>query len=325
MKTNFEFTLRGKDWFGPFIGYWVVVLLLNTPTVIANRMMQAGRTPNAGYVVLQLVIAVASVILAAVFVIIFLRIFLPKFSVGGKAFAFKGSIGKYIGLNIGGALLTIITLSVYFPWYIRNIVAYMASETTFDGANPSFEGKGGTLFKYYLLSLLVPIVVLVIILGIIFGVTMAIGASTAAGALSTIIIIVVFLLFVPFLYLLYKWYVNIRWNDVTITWKTSFWPSCGFVLGQLLLTAITATIYWPAAFLRIYRYFTDKTVLARSGVETGRLGFEGDIGKGYRLIWGQSLLSVITLGIYIPWAWANIGRWLLGATYHQESAAQPAL
>jgi uncharacterized membrane protein YjgN (DUF898 family) len=30
---------------------------------------------------------------------------------------------------------------------------------------------------------------------------------------------------------------------------------------------------------------------------------------------------LVTLGIYIPWAYAKIGRWLLEATYYEEGAA----
>lgn len=223
MKTNFDFTLKGKDWAGPFIGYWIIVLLLNTPAYVRTRMMQVGRSPAAGYFVLQLVILIAGVILAAVFGIIFLRIILPKLSIGGKALSFKGSIGTYIGMNVGGILLTIITLLIYFPWYARRITAYLVSETTYDGACPEFLGKGGKLFVSYLLCIVVPIVVLIVVIIAIFGVTILTGSLesglTEAFVLPVIVGIVVFLIFIPFLYLVYKWYVNIRWNDVTIVWK----------------------------------------------------------------------------------------------------------
>jgi uncharacterized membrane protein YjgN (DUF898 family) len=173
------------------------------------------------------------------------------------------------------------------------------------------------------------VIVVAVVVGVIFGVTLATGSLEAglveAAVLPALFAVVIFLILIPFIYLVYKWYVNLRWNDVTITWKTSFWPSCGYILGQVLLTGITAGIYWPAGFLRIYGYFAGRTALSRGEAETGRLGFDGSIGKGFGLIWGQALLSIITLGIYLPWAYARIGRWLLGATCHQDSTAPAAV
>jgi uncharacterized membrane protein YjgN (DUF898 family) len=330
MKTYFDFTLKGKNWAGPFIVYWIAILLLYTPFAgisVISRRAQGGMVTPLVLLLVDLVLVVAVVVLAAVFAIVFLRIFLPKLSIKGNAFSFKGSIGKYLGLNVGGILLTIVTLSIYFPWYVRRITAYLVSETSFNGSNPEFMGKGGRLFTYYLLCVLVPFVVVGILIAVVFAVMIATGSLEvgliAVRVLSALMGIVVFLILIPWIYLVYKWYVNIRWNDVTIAWKTSFWPSCGFILGQVLLIVITATIYWPAGFLRIYGYFVGKTVLSKGEAETGRLGFDGSLGKGFGLLWGQALLSIITLGVYIPWAYANIGRWLMSATYHQESAAAP--
>ena len=41
----------------------------------------------------------------------------------------------------------------------------------------------------------------------------------------------------------------------------------------------------------------ERTVLTNDGVEVGRLGFEGGMGQGFGLLWGQILLSIVTLGI----------------------------
>jgi uncharacterized membrane protein YjgN (DUF898 family) len=329
LKTYFDFTLEGRDWAGPFIGYWVIFLLLYSPILLISRRAQDSMGASFVFVVFEIVLVIAVVILAAVFAIIFLRIILPKLSIGGKAFSFKGSIREYLGLNIVGTLLTIITASIYFPWYTRRITAYLAAQTSFDGASPEFLSRGGKLFKYYLLCVLVPVIVVAVVVGVVFGLTLATGSLEAglveAAVLPVLFAVIIFVILIPFIYLVYKWYVNLRWNDVTIAWKTSFWPSCGLILAQVLLTVITASIYWPAGFLRIYGYFAGKTAFSRGDAETGRLGFDGSIGKGFGLIWGQTLLSIITLGIYFPWACAKIGRWLLGATFHQDSTVPAAV
>jgi len=328
MKTNFDFTLRGKDWWGPFLGFWVLFLVFYVPSTLVGQMVPTLVAKTGLYFLLLLVSLIAMVILEAIFMIIFLRIVMPKLSIGGKAFAFKGDIGKYLWMNVVGILLSIVTLTIYMPWYIRRIVAYLVSETTFDGTNPEFLSKGGKLFKYFLLALWIPVLVISVVFGVMLGVAIAgssmgmggYGIEAAPASTTFVLVLVIFVVIVPFIYLMYKWYVNIRWNDVTIAWKTSFWPSCWYILGQMLLTAITLGIYWPAAVLRLYRYVAAKTVLSKGDAEIGRLGFEGGMGKGFGLIWGQTLLSIITLGIYIPWACANVGRWLLGATFFEQSS-----
>ena len=83
-------------------------------------------------------------------------------------------------------------------------------------------------------------------------------------------------------------------------------------------TLITVGIYWPAAALRLYAYFVGRTVFERSGQRIGRLGFEGKIGKGFGLIWGQGLLCLITLGIYIPWGYSKVLRWIAGNSYYER-------
>ena len=74
---------------------------------------------------------------------------------------------------------------------------------------------------------------------------------------------------------------------------------------------MTVGVYWPAAALRLYKYFAERTVFERDGAELGRLSFEGGIGKGFGLFWGQSLLCIVTLGFYIPWGGAKMWRWTL--------------
>ncbi len=326
MKTNFDFTLRGKDWWGPFLGYWTLFLLFYVPILMAARLAPSLVARTGVYLLLLLAFLFAMLIIQAIFTVIFLRIILPKLSIGGKAFGFRGDIGKYLGMNIVGLLLSIVTLTVYVPWYTRRIVAYLVGETIFDGASPEFLSKGGKLFKYFLLALWIPVIVVSVIFGVILGVSVAsggMGASTAQlAAMSSafVQVLVIFIVIIPLLYLMCKWFVSIRWNAVTIAWKTSFWPSCGFILGQLLLTVITIGIYWPAAALKAYKYFTSRTALSKGDAEVGLLGFEGKMGRGFGLLWGQTLLSIITLGIYIPWASVNIGRWLAAATYFEEGA-----
>ncbi len=54
--------------------------------------------------------------------------------------------------------------------------------------------------------------------------------------------------------------------------------------------------------------------------EEGRpFHFQYQNGKGFGLVCGQILLSLITVGFYAPWALAKVGRWFLSNTYIEPS------
>jgi uncharacterized membrane protein YjgN (DUF898 family) len=317
MKTSFEFSLKGRDWWGPFLGFWVIFLAIYIPQVTMTRWGPSSTQSPGLYFLLTFVFLFLIVIIQSIFTIVLARIIVPKLSYTGKSFGFNGEVGKFLGMNLLGLFLSIITIGIYAPWYIRKIAAYLVSETTYDGTSGMFFGKGGKLFVYLLLSVGIPIVIVSVIMVIaVYSAGGDLGSGSAGVSLATgVMMLVIFVVLTPYMYLIMKWYVNLGWKDLTTAWDAKFWPSCGFLLGQILLTIITIGIYGPAAVVRCYRYFAPKIALRRGDVEAARFGFEGSIGKGFGLIWGQSLLSIITFGIYIPWAYARIGSWMASQTF----------
>jgi len=323
MKQYFDFALRGPDWWGPFLGFWVLFWIAYVPQLLINQFRALPGLHGGMLLLVNLLFMIVMVIIQSIFTIVLMKIIVPKLSLSGGSFNFDGEIGRYLGLNIGGILLSIITVTIYAPWYIRNIMDYLASHTSFKGVRLEFLGTGGRLFKYFLLALYLPVIVVGVLLGIVFIIAILLRGDGHVGAgvqlAAVLMVFGVFLIFIPFIYLVYKWYVNVKWSEVTVRWQTSFWPSCGFILGQMLLTVISMGIYGPAAVLRIYRYFAGRTVFSRGDVERGRLEFDGMLGKGFGLLWGQGLLCLITLGIYIPWAYARVGRWIMSATCIEQA------
>jgi hypothetical protein len=194
------------------------------------------------------------------------------------------------------------------------MIAYLAAETRFAGERPEFTGKPGKLLVYWLLAWL-PLIIFIVVAVFALGFRPAHGGDVIAMVLFTVAVI---LMTIPFVYLVYRWYMNFLCAGVSVRWKTEFWPACLYIFGQLCLTIITVGIYWPAAFLRLYEYFAGQTVFEREGVEIGRLGFEGALGKGFGLLWGQTLLCIVTLGVYIPWGYSKMGRWIVANSYYKS-------
>lgn len=323
MKTPFEFSLRGQDWWKPFLPFWLIYVAYIVVTQIGARATRGNPSGVGAMLLLTFGLMIVFTAIVSVFTIIFMSILLPKFKAGDKSVEFNGEIWPFVGKVVGGLLLSLITIGVYMPWFCRNMVSYLASQTRFGGAPVVFRGKPGKLFVYGLLSFALPLVALIVVLALLFQ-----GMGTAHGASplrSILIAAITFIVFTPYVYLVYRWYMDFESSGVRIRWKTGFGPSCGFILGQICVTAITLGIYWPAAFLRIYKYFAERTVLESGDAELGRLYFEGKLGKGFLLLWGQCLLSIVTLGIYLPWAIAKTNGWLIGQSGYagdgQERAA----
>ena len=94
-----------------------------------------------------------------------------------------------------------------------------------------------------------------------------------------------------------------------------------FIIPELLLSIITLFIYWPAAYVKIYRFILEgSSFVDENDVEKGGFGFDGSTGKGFGLLWGQGLLCIITVGIYGPWAIAKIGNWFINNTWVGDKA-----
>jgi hypothetical protein len=73
----------------------------------------------------------------------------------------------------------------------------------------------------------------------------------------------------------------------------------------------------PMAILRLYKYFSEKTI-ATSPERKLKFGYAIDQLNDFLFIWGQTLLTIITLGIYYPWAFCKIGKRVLSKTYLRE-------
>jgi uncharacterized membrane protein YjgN (DUF898 family) len=240
------------------------------------------------------------------------RIVAPKINFGGNPFAFRGSIGKFLLKNLLGIFLSIITLGIYFPWYITKISRYLFEELSYSGTALGFKSKGGKLFLIMLATLVLPMAI------IIAGVTALAMNMDEKSPIMMLVVILIYIIMIPFAYKMYQWYANgITWGKLSTHWNTYFFRSTVFILGQMLFSIVTVGIGFPAAVLFLYRYFVNRTVALDGETEAGKFRFEGEIGYGFLLLWGQILLSIVTLGIYIPWAFSKTGKWLLANTTYE--------
>jgi uncharacterized membrane protein YjgN (DUF898 family) len=129
--------------------------------------------------------------------------------------------------------------------------------------------------------------------------------------------LITIIIMIPYMYYFYKWIVNVKFMNYSIHWETNFWNSCGKLLLEIVLSIITLGIYYPYAILRLYQYFIDRTFAVSENRKKG-FGYELEGGEDFLFLWGQLLLTAITLGIYFPWACCNITSRILCKTYTEK-------
>lgn len=72
----------------------------------------------------------------------------------GIFFSFRGSAKEFAQIFIGGSILSMLTLGLYYPFFEVKKHAFMVSHSYFGNQQFHFDGQGRDLFKSYLLTLL---------------------------------------------------------------------------------------------------------------------------------------------------------------------------
>ncbi|MBI4945135.1 MAG: DUF898 family protein [Bacteroidetes bacterium] len=310
MKNYFNFNLTGKKLLPLWILFLILFLVPYVFMIFTMRNIQPGNSPSALFFPLMILLC----IVAFVFTFYAAKLMIENIAYKDKAIVFNGSFGKYIGTVLLGFFLSIITLGIYMAWFTRNIHRFFIDNSSYDSQNFKFQGKGGKLFVILLLTIFLP----VIILSIVMVKFLIAGNTHLAPSFIVIQQLVMMVIMIPYMYFVYKWMVNVNYKEYNISWETNFWNSCGKIVIEIALTIITLGIYMPLAMLRLYKYFADRTI-AVSNESKQRFGYDIDPLNDFLLLWGQMLLTIITLGIYYPWACCKIGKRILSKTYLQKN------
>lgn len=237
----------------------------------------------------------------------------------GEAFEVDYDPKRYVRLCAKGILLSAVTCGIYLPWMVVSLVRYFTSPVIhrlFLCEEPRYGGRGSVLFAYGVLLGVVPMVIV--------PVAAAFFMLTGGVAVTGLLLLAVAMALVAFLRALtWRYLINFTMGRKVLRTEVKAWQAGWFVFGQLLLTAVTAGIYWPMALLRIWRYYVGRTVLGEEQVEV-RFGFSSSLLIDYGRLFVQLLLTVVTAGIYLPWGYARTMELLLGRTYVEETEPDEA-
>jgi len=311
MKSYLNFTLKGRQFLPVWIAFFLFFMipyyfLLGEFNELISSDVPANGPSKLFFLYLVFVLAMA-------YTFIFFMVKLVVQSIGykeGKVLC-EYHLGKYIGIIISGLVLSIVTVGIYVPWFIKNIHRFFTNGASYNSHRFSFKGKGGKLFLIMTLTIFIPFLLVGILLFSILESTIDLQSQ---NFLLIYKLIVMFSL-VPNIYLILKWMVDFRYKDYLIKWDTEFFPATGKIALELVFAVITFGIYFPMAYIRLYHYFAEHT---KSNVVNERqisIGYDGDQLSDFLFMWGQILLTVITLGFYYPWAFSRIAERVLTQTF----------
>ena len=313
MKEYFDVEVKGKAFFKTYISFFIPIVVLY---IIATTLDDSRP-------VLSTVFSLAQGYLSALLGFAFFCFIIKTVSIKDEGFVFTGSLGEFAPKILKWYLLTVITLGIYSPWYLKNMLDYYFGRLSFRDKNGEFQSRPGTLLKYMLLTLYIPLAAAMLIYIFFVVRNASYGSEYQLAVMTFLFVFFVFLIMIPFLFFYFVWLVNVNYSDYRIRFTENIARTSAMLIGQILLCLITAGIYYPAACVKIYRFIANGTVLTdRYDRSAGSFGFTGTAGRGFLLLWGQALLTVITVGIYGPWAMSKVSKWFIENTCVDMEAVQ---
>jgi len=311
MKSYLNFTLKGSQflpvWIASFFFFMIpYYFLLGEFDELISSDVPAGGPSKLFFIYLVFVLA-----MAYTFVYYMVKLVVQSLEYKGGKVMCNYHLGKYIGIIITGLVLSIVTVGIYIPWLMKNIHRFFTNGASYNTHKFSFKGKGGKLFLIMTLTIFIPFLLVGIVLFSILESTIDLQSQ---NFLLIYQLIVMFSL-VPNIYLILKWMVDFRYKGYLIRWDTEFFPATGKIAIELVFAVITFGIYFPMAYIRLYRYFTEHTKSNVVNEKQISLGYDGDSLSDFLFMWGQILITVITLGFYYPWAFSRIAQRVLTQTF----------
>jgi uncharacterized membrane protein YjgN (DUF898 family) len=320
MKNYFKFNLTGNK-LAPIFYLFYVTLLIPMCLLISMLIKQgeAIRSQQMNEeIAIEIITTCGIFALLMIFPIIIHSYFVNiKLIEGvefqGKQVEFQGTFGTFLKKFFVGLLLSIITIGIYLPWFIKDMMQYFVGNTTVDQDRAKFNGNGLRLFLIITFALIIPSVILSMMDN---GVN-AFKHTLIFPALAIFIFCIRILVQAPFRFLIVKWYVDLEYKGFKVLLSADVWEGVGVVVIQSLLTLVSLGIYFPVAYLKIYKFFAER-VTATSDEKTKIGGYELEPMEDFKFIWSNVLLIIVTLGIYYPWGYCNIMNRVASKTYIQE-------
>ena len=312
MKKYFKFTLEGEQ---VFVYIIIFILIILAPAVFMLSLGYSSAPQMYGTIsfipfIIYWIVAIP-VMLYLFLMIVKLTISHIYFEEENADFSFV--LSEYLGLVLRGFVLTVLSLGIYAPWFSAELTQYYAKNTSYKSKHFEFLGKGFELFKFIIVAGILP----AIVLGIFFTDHLFNNPSENFFE-NWLLNLLTTLVFVPLTFLIYRWFIDFRFNGYKVDNEEPLSEGVQVIGLQLLINVATLGIYFPIAYLKIYRYLISTTTIKNDEGKQYQLDYDITEVEDFIFIWGQTLLLVVTLGIYAPWAFCKIYKRVIDKTSLSE-------
>jgi uncharacterized membrane protein YjgN (DUF898 family) len=155
---RFAYHGTGGELFRGYLKAMGILLLLYIVTLVLVPLVFRPLLGDAGGAILGVaVMAGGFMVLIPAALIGARRYRASRTSWRGIRFSFTGRVGEFVKLYLGGALLSIVTLTLYSPYFHADVRRFNVTGTRFGTATAAFDGRGADLFRRYLLGLVLTI------------------------------------------------------------------------------------------------------------------------------------------------------------------------
>lgn len=222
---------------------------------------------------------------------------------GDLRMEFTGRGGELFVTGLVGYLLTILTVGIYLPWFMVKLIKFFSDNTVATAADgtrlrPRFEGTGGELFVTFLVGYLLTMI------------TLGIYGPWFICKLTKVL----------------RQRTLILENEQPVG-NFDFEGKGGelfvtFLVGYLL-TLVTIGIYFAWFQVKMMKFFAENSRVVYQGrVYAG--AFHGTGGEFFVLNLVGYLLTMITIGIYMPWYLIKQWKFQFNNQEFNEIGAAPA-
>lgn len=213
---------------------------------------------------------------------------------------FYGEGSKMLGIVVVNLVLTILTLSLYYPWARAKMLQYTYGETEFAGSRFAFHGTGKEMFKGFIKAIfIIGALVFVYQIGIF-------SKNTTITILTSLIYFVGILILIPIAIhggLRYRM-SRTSWRGIHFGYRGNLRELFEICIKGGLLTIFTLGIYGSWFAINIRRYLAEHVRLGNC-----QFSYEGDGADYFWLNVKGILLTVFTFGIYSFWYSRNLNHY----------------
>ncbi|MBC7915637.1 MAG: DUF898 domain-containing protein [Pyrinomonadaceae bacterium] len=209
-----------------------------------------------------------------------------------RQIAFLGIGSKLFGIYIVNALLTVITLGLYYPWAKAATLRYLYQETELGGSRFMFHGTGREMFVGFIKA----VGIFIGLYGFLLWAVFQKNQTLVAVAIGTMYLAI--LLLIPI-----AMHGSLKYRMSRSSWRSIHFGYRGqlnelfkeFITG-FILTIFTLGIYSPWFTINLRRYVIEN-------IRFGNLRFyyTGNGGEFFLLLLKGYIFTILTLGIYLFW------------------------